>query len=230
MYDEILPLLHQLAEAGIWLQRKPDGTVIVGPTHLVSKHRKLVEQVRPHKQAISRLIESQLAHALFGEKEDDPRFETDTCPECSQQVYVMAPTDGENMSSRFLAVHRLPDGKTVCRGGGIAATIDVSMVLGAFLADRCIKSPRALLTWTSLWAAFQAWCLGHRILPIPAPDTVREAMRQYGESVNNSWTGWVLRLEEWRGDQEVSTLQDKNTKTAKIPQADAHQQPVLFTG
>ncbi len=46
--NTILSLLHQLAQAGIWLQRKQDGTVIVGPTHLVAKRRDLVEQLRPH--------------------------------------------------------------------------------------------------------------------------------------------------------------------------------------
>ena len=35
----ILGLLHELATVGIWLQRKLDGTVTVGPTNLVANHR-----------------------------------------------------------------------------------------------------------------------------------------------------------------------------------------------
>ena len=47
-----------------------------------------------YKEAISQLLEEQLVHSLFGEADDDARFESDVCPECQQTVYVIAPPDG----------------------------------------------------------------------------------------------------------------------------------------
>ena len=116
-------LLNQIAEAGMWIQRRQDGSLAVGPTELAKQHAALIAELRPHKQVIAQLIESQLAPALFGDADDDPRFETAECPVCKQAVYVMI-LDGE---PRRLSVHRI-DGKTVCTGGGRAAQVPLPQV------------------------------------------------------------------------------------------------------
>jgi hypothetical protein len=235
MSDEkpILPLLHQLYAAGLWLQCKPDGTVIIGSAPLVAKHRDLVEQVRPYKDAISQFIAGLLVYQVLGDQGDAPRLAEETCPVCGQRVYVMAPTDGVNTSTRRLSVHRQPDRKTVCPGGGRAATVEVAALLQAFIQDRCMERPGALLTWTSLWNAFKAWCEERRLLPLPAPEALQEAMNQRFHPVNKSqgtaWGGLALQLREWWGDQP--TMPPPAVQAPKQPPntgGEHPQQQVLF--
>lgn len=194
----LLPLLSQLADVGIWIQRRRDGELIVGPAHLAHTHAELIAHLRPHKQTLSKLIESQLAHALFGDADDDPRFATALCPLCQQRVYVMAPDE----APRQLAGHRYRDGR-VCPGGGRAAQVSLDSRLQAFLHDRCVQRPGALLTFTSLWASFKAWSYSHQLLPLPTPEHLQEAMTQrYTPSTmahGPAWGSIMLKLPGYNG-------------------------------
>ncbi len=196
----------------------------------MAKHRDLITEVKQYKHAIIQLIKSQHAHALFGEADDDPRFASDTCPKCHQRVYVMSPTDGDNTSTRRLSVHRMPDGKTVCRGGGLASTIDVNDLLNMFLEDRAIERPASLLTWRSLWASFQAWSFEKKLLPLPDPETLQAAMSDKFERVDNpqgpAWAGLVLRMQQWLGDQNDASATQQRPKTPKPDK----QQQLVFKG
>jgi hypothetical protein len=224
----ILSLLHRLAQAGIWLQRKADGSLIAGPTSVVNVYPALLAQVRTHKGAISQLIAQQLVHDLFGAGGDShPEFATAVCPICAQRIYVIAPDDGEHYSTRRLAVHRRPDGTTVCPGGGRAALDEVAHILTAFLTARCLTRPSAVLSWLSLWTAFRSWCYATKMLPLPAPAALQEAMntrfpvQEYPQGL--AWGGVTLVQQEWWGDlQEKSESGDDPRPT---PQQDArHQQ------
>ena len=206
MSDEktMLSILHRLSEVGLWIQRKQDGSLIVGPMRLVQQHQDLIAEVRPYKEAISQLLEEQLVHSLFGEADDDARFESDVCPECQQTVYVIAPPDGGHTSTRRLAGHRLPDAKTVCRGGGLAATVGIPELLDAFLADRATLKPSALVTWRSVWTALRAWCYERQMLPLPAPEAVQVVLNARFTpcpmSTESAWGGLMLQQQAWHGD------------------------------
>ena len=233
MQDEkaILGLLHRLSEAGLWLQRREDGSLIIGPTRLVQQHQNLIAEVRPHKEAISRLIEEQLVDSLFGEADNDPRFETDVCPECQQTVYVSAPTDGENTSTRRLGVHRLADDRTVCRGGGLAATVGVAELVDAFLTDRAVLKPSALTTWRSLWAALQARCYERQMLPLPAPQAVQAVLNERftpsPTATDAAWGGLMLLQQEWRGDAK-DVASKKPAANVKKQTTEPQKKVVLF--
>ncbi len=142
----------------------------------------------------------------------------------------MTPNDGENTSTRCLSVHRKPDGKTVCTGGGLASTVEVPEMLNAFLQDCAIDRPGALLSWRSFWAAFRAWCYERRMLPLPAPEVIQEAVSQRFEPVDNpnglAWGGLALKQQQWLGDK-AEQLEKKSQTTKRAPKADEPQQLVF---
>ena len=230
----IISLCSALAKVGIWLRLEEDDSLIAGPNRLVAKHRDLITEVKQYKHAIIQLIKSQHAHALFGEADDDPRFASDTCPKCHQRVYVMSPTDGDNASTRRLSVHRVVDGKSVCPGGGLASTVEVPEMLNAFLQNCAIDRLGALLSWTSLWSAFRAWAYERQMLPLPAPETLQEAMSQRFEAITNpnglAWGGVALCQQQWLGDKDDEAATKEKPPKQETRDRKQNNQQVLFQG
>lgn len=206
MTVEILTVLNMLAEAGIWVNLSDEGVLTVGPEHTVQARADLLQLIRTHKPFVIHAIQSMQAHAFFGREADDTRFETATCLECSQEVYVV-------LSPRRLAAHRLIDGMTSCPGSDRAQLVIAGSLLEMFILDRCLPRPQALLTWTSLRATLLAWCAAREFW-LPPPQYLQQwmaehyqvnAVHQSSHSMGPVYVGLTLKQEEWLGDDEQST-------------------------
>ena len=101
--DDVLHLCSRFAEAGIWLSLTDQGTLMLGPKHLLDEHPALLKEARAAKQQLMEVLEATLVHDLFLSKEADPRFAQEPCPECERLCYIISPP-------RRLESHRLPDG------------------------------------------------------------------------------------------------------------------------
>lgn len=199
----ILGILDALSKVGIWVSLSDDETLIIGPEKAVADHPDLLVLVRSHKPAVIHAIKSMQAYAFFGRDTDDSRFETATCLECSQEVYVIA-------SPRRLSVHRLIDGKTVCPGSERAQLATAEALLTAFIIDRCVPRPGAILTWTSLRAALLAWCAAREFW-LPPPQYLQQWLGEHytvgtmggkQNPLGPVYEGLSLKQEEWLGDDE----------------------------
>ncbi len=89
----------------------------------------------------------------------------------------------------------------------MASAIDIDQALEAFLHDRSVTRPSALLTWTALWNAYQVWCIEKRLLPLPLAEALQKAMSKRYEAHpitdrQMAWAGIALTQEEWMGDEE----------------------------
>lgn len=199
---DLLTLCHALQEAGIWLYINDEGGLIAGPSAVVNKHPKLLQGLRTQKGEILQLLEDSLAHEIFGEKQDDPRFEREECPECHRQCYVI-------LAPRRLEVHRLPDNKTVCPGSDRAQHATADVIMTAFVTDRCVKTPGAVLTWMGIRGAIEAWCLQRSFLLPPRPYLITWLDAHYAcvgkDEEMPCWQGLALVIEEWFGEDEPQT-------------------------
>ena len=97
-------------------------------------------------------------------------------------------------------------------------------------APGAIDRPGALLSWRSLWSAFRAWCYERRMLPLPAPEVLQEAVSQRFEPVDNpnglAWGGLALKQQQWLGDQKETPPQ-KSQATKQKYKADEPQQLIF---
>jgi hypothetical protein len=197
-HTDLLTLCDALQSAGIWLSFNGDDSLVVGPTALVQQHPTLLEGVRAHKAALLRLLEDSLAHSLFGEKNDDARFEREDCPDCHQPCLIV-------LGPRRLGVHRVPDGKSVCPGSDRAQTITADVILGPFVADRCVVRAESSLSWYAIRGALEGWCAERSFLLPPRPfvfawfDT---HFSRQGTEDCPAWVGLTLTLPEWGLDDE----------------------------
>ena len=199
-HEVLLQLCADLQRAGIYLSLSPTGTLIAGPTIQVKKHPRLLDGIRAHKEHLLHLIEDSLAYQLFGTNHDDKRFDTETCPECQQAVYVVTPP-------RRLALHRLPHGETVCPGSARAQHACAAQLLDAFLEDRAVPRRLAVLTWTSFEGAFRTWLAERGFLRPPRPYILAEMdtrFERFGDDPERPmWQGLTLTQEQWYGEDEA---------------------------
>jgi hypothetical protein len=213
-HTALLALCHNLEQAGIWLYLNDQGGLIAGPTALVGTHPQLLHELRQHKEAIIRLLEDSLEHALFGQHRDDPRFTRDTCPDCHQDVYVIT-------SPRRLAVHRLA-GNTVCPGSNRAQSSAADHIMTAFVMDRCHRNAQVVSTWHGLRGALEAWCLQREFFLPPRPFLLAWLDEHFTRLATNEdiprWRGLGLKLEEWLGedDETQPELLPQATKTTRL--------------
>src|SRR5882724_5401457 len=161
-HDALLQLCADLQAEGVWIYLSDTGALVAGPERLLQSRPALLTNLRTHKAAITRLLEDSLAHALFGVKQDDPRFEHETCPECQRVCYVITPP-------RRLEVHRLTSNKEVCPGSERAQAATAERLMSAFVMDRCVPRKLAVLTWQALRGALEAWSREHGFLLPPRP-------------------------------------------------------------
>lgn len=223
--DQVLTILYALGEAGIWVQLEdptldgviarqdestlppgppPEGRLRLGPTETVKANGELVAQVKEQKAAIVHAVRAMQAHAFFDLQTADPRFETTECSACQQRVYVVT-------KPRRVAWHRDKCGKADCPGSSKAQTVAAQEILEAFITDRCLPRPAALLTWTSLRAALFAWCTARDIWLPPQRylwEWLDKHYKRYAGrhiDLGPAWEGLALRLEEWLGEDEPVT-------------------------
>lgn len=213
---DLLILCDALHKAGIWLSLTDTDALIVGPTALVTKHPQLLQGVRDHKQALIQLLEDSLAHSVFGDRVNDSRFEREVCPDCQQQCLIV-------LGPRRLGVHRTADGKTTCPGSDRAQAQAAELIMQAFIDDRCLARPGAVLSWYSIRGALETWCLELTFLLPPRPFVLAWLDAHFTRHGNDDerpmWQGLTLTLAEWGLDDPT----EKETPT----QATVSQKLVL---
>ena len=196
--DALLALCAALQTAGVWLYLNEAGALIAGPQHLLQRSPLLLDGLRLHKAHITRLLEDSLAHELFGVKHDDARFEREACPECQRSCYVIT-------APRRLEVHRLPDHQTVCPGSERAQALTADTLMQAFVTDRCVPRRLAVLTWTAVRGALEAWSRERGFLLPPRAYCIAWLDTHYGRLGASEeyprWQGLQLTLEEWGLDE-----------------------------
>ena len=191
-HDALLQLCADLQAEGVWIYLSEAGNLIAGPERLLQTRPALLTNLRTHKAAITRLLEDSLVHQLFGSKQDDPRFEKETCPECEKTCYVITPP-------RRLEVHRWKG--QVCPGSERAQAATAEHLMTAFITDRCVPRKLAVLTWQALRGALEAWSRERGFLLPPRAYCSAWMDAHYGR-MNASeeyprWSGLQLTLEEW---------------------------------
>ncbi len=208
--DALLQLCADLQTAGVWLYlHEGTGALIAGPQHLLQRQPDLLHGLRVHKAHITRLLEDSLAHGLFGVKYDDPRFEREACPECQRSCYVIT-------APRRLEVHRLPDHTTVCPGSERAQALTADILMSAFVADRCVPRRLAVLTWTALRGALEAWSRERGFLLPPRGYCTAWLDTHYGRLGASEeyprWQGLQLTLEEWGLEEDTQAPETTKEK------------------
>lgn len=204
MNPDILTIFDQLTRAGIWLYLDDNDVLTVGPETLVHRHPDLLQLVRDNKPAVIHTVKSLQVYAFFRKEAGDTRFEKETCPFCRQSIPIMT-------APRRLGTHRLKDNRTVCPESERAQLVTAEAILSAFIQDRCVPSPSAVLTWTSLKGALLAWC-AEREFWLPPPQYLQQWLSERykkftgiggPQTLGPLYEGLQLRQEEWLGDEEA---------------------------
>ena len=208
--DDALTVCKQLAAVGIWIDLDPVAqTLTVGPTPVVQAHPALLAQVRAHEPAILAALQATLVAEIVA-RPDAGRFVLETCADCQQAVFVIAPP-------RRLAVHRTIDGRAVCPGAIRAQEATAHMLLQQFITGHCEHRPHAVLTWIALrgfledWARAEGWLLPPRPYVIAWLDA--HYKRQSGDESYPSWQGLTFPVREWLGDDAEETVLTASTPT-----------------
>jgi hypothetical protein len=199
MFDDAMAVCKALARADIWLELHPETQALVlGPTKRVQAHPELLQQVRAHKQRILETLQETLAYEVVGTPATG-RFQVEPCPACQHPVFVIT-------APRRLAVHRTPNGSTVCPGAVAAQETVAQILMTQFIADRCVQRSESVLTWMALRGGLEGWAREQGYLLPPRPYLIAWMDAHYNrlspDEVYASWAGLTFALHEWFGGDE----------------------------